>query len=149
MQEKQVLSAQFGINEDNLKRRKEFVRLGPEDQQILAEMAGWAKEIAHEVAKEFYDWQFAFAPTASFFENFASEHKLSLNSLREKLEKTQAWYLLTLFQYAQEGWGIEYFETRLHVGETHDRINLPFKWYIGAYQEFEHILRPRIRQLFK
>ena len=149
MQEKKSLCAKYGVNEENLKRRREFVHLGVEDQQILTELAPWAAVAAPEIVKEFYNWQFSFPPTAAFFERFAQERKVSLSALREQLEKTQIWYLQTLFQYAKDGWGVEYFESRLHIGETHDRIDLPFKWYIGAYAEFERLLRPRLRPHFK
>jgi methyl-accepting chemotaxis protein len=37
-------------------------------------------------------------------------------------------------------WDIRYVEKRLHIGAVHDRINLPFKWYIGAYAEYDVLL---------
>ncbi len=149
MQQQDGLCNKFGINESNLKRRREFIRLGEKEQQLLSRLIPWAEANAAEVAKEFYDWQFSFPTTLAFFERFAQEHKLPLSALRDQLEKTQTWYLKTIFQNAQKGWGMEHFESRLHVGEVHDRINLPFKWYIGAYTEFLHLIHPRLQQHFK
>ncbi len=149
MQQQDGLCSKFGIDEGNLGRRREFVRLGEEEQRMLADLVPWAETEAPVIAKEFYDWQFSFGPTRALFERFASERKVSLSALREQLEKTQTWYLKTIFQSAQKGWGVDYFEGRLRVGAVHDRINLPFKWYIGAYAEFQHLLRPHLQQHFK
>lgn len=149
MQRQSNLCQKYGIDDESLRRRREYLRLGAEDQRILAGLTNWAKTAAPEIAKEFYDWQFSFPPTAAFFARFAQERKMPITALREHLEKTQAWYLQTLFEHAQGGWGLEYFESRLHIGETHDRIDLPFKWYIGAYVEFDRLIRPRLRQHFK
>ena len=149
MRQTSGLCERFAIDEDNLSRRREYVRLGDEEQKILSELGSWAETAAPEISKDFYDWQFSFPPTAALFERFAQERKLPLSALREELERTQAGYLRSLFQYAQRGWGVEYFETRLQIGQTHDRIDLPFKWYIGAYIELERLVCSRLRQHFK
>ncbi len=149
MQEQKTLCEKFGINEENLKRRREFLHLGAEEQKVLSDLAPWAKTAAPEIVREFYDWQFSFPPTVAFFEHFAQKRKMPMSDLRAHLEKMQTWYLQSLFEHASKGWGPEYFESRLHIGETHDRIDLPFKWYIGAYIEFERLIRPRLRQHFK
>lgn len=149
MQVQDGLCSKFGIDEENLKQRREFVHLGVEEQQILASLAPWAEKAAPEIAKEFYDWQFSFPPTAAFFERFAAERKTTLSVLREHLEKAQTAYLQDIFQSAQKAWGVEYFEERLRIGKGHDRINLPFKWYIGSYTEFQRLIRPRLARHFK
>jgi methyl-accepting chemotaxis protein len=149
MQKQDGLCSKFGINENNLKQRREFVRLGEEEQHILANLAPWAEKAAPEIAKEFYDWQFSFPATAAFFERFAQKRNMPLSALREHLEKAQASYLKAIFKEARNGWGVEYFEERLRIGEGHDRIDLPFKWYIGSYAEFQRLIRPRLQRHFK
>ena len=62
---------------------------------------------------------------------------------------TQAGYIQSLFAGAKGNWGQEYFERRLHVGLVHDRINLPFKWYIGSYVEMERLLRQQLENDFE
>ncbi len=42
-----------------------------------------------------------------------------------------------------------YFERRLKVGAIHDKINLPFKWYIGSYAEFQRLTSLYLRKAFK
>src|SRR5579872_6595328 len=116
MQTRDGLCSKFGIDENNLKQRREFVHLGAEEQQTLASLAPWAEKVAPEIAREFYDWQFSFPPTAEFFDRFARERKMSLDALREHLEKAQVSYLKAIFHHAQKGWGPEYFEERLRIG---------------------------------
>ena len=143
-----ALAACFGIGESNLARRKEFIRLSEDDRQILLGLREWAVEVAPVIAREFYDWQFAFAPTRTFFEIQASARNIPLSTLREVLERSQAGYILGVFQGSEHNWGISYFEDRLVVGSVHDRINLPFKWYIGSYVEMEHLIRIHLRRSY-
>lgn len=143
------LAIRFGINETNLAWRREFIRLSDQDRQILAEHAEWAKANAASVSHEFYDWQFSFTPTRLFFEDFANRRNLPLASLRQLLETSQAAYLVTVFTGVENNWGVPYFEDRLVVGSVHDRINLPFKWYIGSYCEMQRVLRQYLRRDFK
>jgi len=149
MPKQDELCNKYGIDENNLRRRREFIRLGVEEQQILASLVSWAETAAPGIVKEFYDWQFSFPPTAAFFEQFSQERKMPIAALRDHLEKAQTSYLKAIFQGAQTGWGVEYFEDRLRIGEGHDRINLPFKWYIGSYIEFQRLIRPRLQRHFK
>ena len=140
-QSQQSLADTFGITNENLKFRKEFLRIGKEEQQLMHELIPWAEKHAELVAKQFYDWQFTFSKTRDFFSSYAKEKSISLSQLREHLESAQKGYFLSCFTGSEEGWGLEYFESRLSIGNTHDRINLPFKWYIGSYIEFLKIAR--------
>src|ERR1035438_6407625 len=67
-----ALATRFGIGESNLAVRREFIRLGEEDRQLLAKLEPWAARVAADIAREFYDWQFLFPPTFAFFEAFAA-----------------------------------------------------------------------------
>jgi len=139
-----VLAARFGIDAANLASRREFVRLGEEDCELLASFVGWAEEHAPDMARQFYDWQFTFPSTRSFFESFAKAHGMPVVNLRERLEASQAEYLVGCFRGAREEYGLAYYENRLHVGAVHDKINLPFKWYIGSYCEWTRLVRERL-----
>lgn len=143
------LAKRFAITESNLGLRRAFIRLAPEDCELLGQLESWAARVAPLVAHDFYDWQFSFQPTLRFFENFAKGRNVPLSALREMLEKAQAGYILGVFQGSRSNWGVEYFEDRLNVGWTHDRINLPFKWYIGSYSEMQGLLSNRLDQDFK
>ena len=143
-----ALTESFAIAEDNLATRRQFIRLGEEEQKFLVGLIPWAEKVAPEIAREFYDWQFDFAPTRAFFERIARTAGVTLDNLRVQLERTQAEYFRTIFTGAQKGWGVEYFENRLKVGSAHDRINLPFKWYMGSYSEYERLTRIYLRTSF-
>ena len=144
-----ALASTFGIAEASLARRREFVRLGEDDRQLLAGLQDWAARTAPLIAREFYDWQFSFAPTVAFFERHAQALRVPLASLRANLESTQAGYILGLFHGADSNWDVSYFEDRLVIGSVHDRINLPFKWYVGSYIEMQRLIRLHLRRDFR
>ena len=77
------LSKRFGVSESNLELRRQFIRLTPDDRSLLTKLEPWAARVALSIAKEFYDWQFSFAPTLTFFENFSRARQTPLPVLRE------------------------------------------------------------------
>ena len=143
------IAARFGIDEANLAWRREFIRLADDDRELLMGLVDWASRNAPAISHEFYEWQFSFPPTLAFFDNFANARNVPLSALRQQLEATHAGYILEVFAGAERNWGISYFEDRLLVGSVHDRINLPFKWYIGSYSELLRLLRTHLRREFK
>ena len=138
----------FGVTEANLALRRQFVRLGEEERANLENLIPWVRENAASIAKEFYDWQFEFGPTRSYFAEHATRGGMSIEALRRALEAAQTGYLISLAEGSRSNWNVDYFEGRLGVGATHDRINLPFKWYVGSYSEFQAILSKRLRLHF-
>jgi methyl-accepting chemotaxis protein len=130
----------YGIDESNLARRKEFIRLTEEDRQLLEQLLPWAERVAPALARDFYDWQFSFPPTRAFFERYADKRGMPVARLREALERAQAGYFVGIFSGARDGYDVRWFDTRLSVGATHDRIDLPYKWYVGAYAEYWHLI---------
>src|SRR5580658_7119688 len=139
----------FGIDESNLATRRDFIRLGDEERILLTELTPWARSVAADIAKEFYNWQFEFGPTLRFFETHAQSAGMPISQLRQALERAQAGYFTQVFEGAGENWGVGYFERRLKVGSIHDQINLPFKWYIGSYSEFQRLTSIYLRKTFK
>lgn len=131
----------YNINDRNLAIRREFIRLGEEERTLLESFIPWAEKYADQIAREFYDWQFSFPATASFFDQHAAERGIPLARLRQHLEQSQSAYYKEIFYGARSSWGVEYFTRRVSVGRIHDRINLPFKWYIGSYAEFQRLTR--------
>ena len=144
-----VLAEKLGTDEASLARRREFVRLGDAERAILTDLISWAAANAPSIAKEFYDHQFGFGPTRAFFENHARRAGISLDVLRQRLELVQAAYYRGVFEGARDNWGVGYFEQRFRVGGIHDKINLPFKWYIGAYVEYQRLTRAYLAKSFR
>lgn len=138
----------FGINEQNLALRRAFIDLEDKDQKLILELIPWAEKTVSMIVKEFYDWQFTFKPTLSYFERFAQSRKMPLEAVRKHLEQAQSGYLLGVFSGAKTSWGVEYFESRLNIGSVHDRINLPYKWYVGSYVSMQQLVRKHLRASF-
>lgn len=138
----------YGVTEDNLALRRQFIHLGEEDRQVLLQLIPWAEGVAPKIAKDLYDWQFSFSPTRAFFECYAREKGVPIASLRQHLERAQAAYFTAIFTGARAYWGLSYFDQRLGVGHIHDQINLPFKWYIGLYAEYQRLTRRYLRASF-
>jgi methyl-accepting chemotaxis protein len=145
------LCAFMHINEDNLALRRQFVNLTDEDVRILKQLRPWAERVADAVAKEFYDVQFAFAPTRAFFERYAQKKGIGLEQLRQGLEKTQAQYFRDIFAEAAGSgqFGTDYFEKRLRIGYVHVVIDLPQKWYVGSYTIYQRLVRKYLRRDFR
>jgi methyl-accepting chemotaxis protein len=144
------LSEKYRISDRNLELRKQFLRLDDQDRRILARLTGWADRKADEIAREFYDHQFSFPPTIAYFEGQARRRGVSMPDLRRHLEKSQAGYLRQIFEEAANGghFGTDYFDKRLHVGKIHNYINLPVKWYLGAYLSYFDLVRKHLKSSF-
>jgi hypothetical protein len=129
--------------------RRQFIRLSEGDRALLAELAPWAQSIAPDLAREFYDWQFEFAPTRQFFDAIAAARGIPLShAARASGGGAGGLHHRGLCRRIQINWDARYFEKRLHVGATHDRINLPFKWYVGSYPEFQRLVSQYLRRDF-
>ncbi|MBK9169797.1 MAG: globin-coupled sensor protein [Bryobacterales bacterium] len=136
----------FGIDDASLAVRRAFIRLGETERTLLARLVPWARSVSAEMAREFYDWQFSFPQTRAFFETQALRRGTPLDVLRRHLEATQAAYFVQIFEGAESGWGLAYCERRLKVGALHDKIDLPFKWYIGSYAEYQRLTSRYLRR---
>jgi methyl-accepting chemotaxis protein len=138
--------SKFAIDDRSLEMRRRFLRLDDRDRTLLTGLEAWSDRIAPEVVRAFYDWQFDFPGTRRFFESHCTRSGRSLEALRAHLEKSQLRYLLSVFTGAREGYGPEYFESRLAIGAVHDQIDLPLKWYVGSYTELSRLIRARLRE---
>jgi len=143
------LCKKYGIDDANLATRRNFIRLGEEERTILAELAPWARSVAPELARTFYDWQFSFPATREFFDRFAQSRGMPISTLRQRLEAAQAGYFTEIFEGSADNWDVDYYERRLKVGKQHDIIDLPLKWYIGAYAEYVRLTDIFLRKSFK
>ncbi len=139
MTQQTSLAERFGINEENLAQRRAFLQITEEDRQLLSSMQSWAQTVAPAVAHEFYDWQFEFPHTLSFFQGMAQKKGVSLTELRSVLENAQAGYFVSIFRGADSNWGVSHFENRLRIGWTHDQIDLPTKWFVGSFTQYEEL----------
>ncbi|NJN95222.1 MAG: hypothetical protein HC875_14515 [Anaerolineales bacterium] len=143
------LVEQYHINDTNLSLRKQFITLDQQNIEILRQLAGWANGVADPMAREFYDHQYAFAPTRTFYEAYAQRKQMPFEQLRHHLESVQAEYFRQIFEEAAKGdFGPHYFERRLKVGQLHNVINLPLKWYVGSYALYFKLVRKYLSRRF-
>jgi methyl-accepting chemotaxis protein len=140
------LAERFGITEKNLADRRSFIGLGASDRTLLLEFVDWARTSSLTIAKDLLDHQFAFAPARNVFERRAKAKGLSIEAMRETLERTQATHFTDIFTGAASNWDLTYFEQSLQVGWVHAQSHLPSKWYIGAYPELLRITRVHLRR---
>jgi methyl-accepting chemotaxis protein len=140
----------YRIEEANLARRREFVGLEPTDVETLARLCPWSERAIPAIVSTFYDHQFAFGPTAAFFAAHAQRRGLSAADLRPALESAQQGYLQQIFREAAQGgdFGAAYLDTRLKIGQVHNSIDLPLKWYIGSYMTWFDLFSARLGRDF-
>ncbi len=101
--------------------RKAFFGFGSEIAGKLTELAPFSNEIAEDLVEGLYKHILSFAGPAKF---------LSEPGLIERLRRIQKEYFLTLTGGDYEE---EYFHSRLRIGLSHQYVQLPAAWYLGAY----------------
>ncbi len=140
----------YGLNEENLRLRREFMTFSQEDVSILSQLYSWAQKYGKDIVREFYDIQFSFPPTREFMERVAKSKGLTPEQLRSQLERTQLQYFLSIFEEARNGgnFGLPYFERRLRIGSVHNVLNLPMKWYLGSYGIYIELCDKYLRRAF-
>jgi methyl-accepting chemotaxis protein len=145
-----ALAEKYRITDRNLELRKGFLRFDEGDIQVLRQLAGWAERKADAISREFYEHQFTYPPTAAYLEGQARRRGVSMADLRHHLERAQAGYFREIFQEAAQGgrFGAAYFDKRLFVGKLHNTIDLPVKWYLGAYQSYFDLVRKHLKASF-
>ncbi|BCW95306.1 MAG: hypothetical protein KatS3mg018_0788 [Fimbriimonadales bacterium] len=111
--------------------------------QALCAASEYLEQLAPQLVREFYDFQFQFSETVHFFNQYAQQRGMSLATLRQRLEQAQLQYFLEIFREAKRGgeFGAAFLEKRLHIGYIHNEINLPMKWYLGSYALYAELLK--------
>lgn len=143
------LMQRFGMDENSLADRRQFIGLGEAEAACLSPLKGWIQDVAADIVEKFYDHQFSFEPTADFFAKIARKKRCSVDQLRDGLEAAQVQYLSAIFEGADDLWDGAYFEKRLQVGLIHDALNLPLKWYLGSYTKFQELLKQAMFEHFE
>jgi rsbT co-antagonist protein RsbR len=131
-----ALPLQAEIDQDEVERRKEFLRFGPEDVAALKRLAPVAARYAQPVIEAFYEHLMSFEETRSFFED---------PKLLEHVKKMQTEY----FRRLTEGdYGPDYVANRLRIGTVHERVGLAPKWYLGSYALYMRMVAGALRDAF-
>jgi methyl-accepting chemotaxis protein len=144
------LASIYRVNETNLRLRRDYIGLGPDDVRVLAGLRKWAQANADAIAEELTDHTFRFPATRGFLEAYVAKRGISLDDMHRGWATAQATHFKQIFQVAADGgdFGLSYFGPLLHVGAMHNAINLPLKWFLGTYPRYFDIVRARLRKSF-
>jgi signal transduction histidine kinase len=114
-----------------------FLRFDAKDQQLLKELEELFSQHADEIVNAFYNHLFKFEATRSL---------LTDEQVSTRLKAFQKEYLLSMVrgEYDQA-----YYESRLRIGRTHERIHLEPKYYLGTYALYISLLYPLIFERYK
>ncbi len=129
----QSLMQELGLTAQEIAQRKEFLGLRDQDVERLRALHDVAQRYADVVIEDFYRHLLAFEESRTFLRDPA---------LVERLKFTQRQYFLKL---TEGDYGPAYVEDRLRVGMAHERINLPLKLYLGAYNFYLQTVAARLQ----
>jgi signal transduction histidine kinase len=105
------------------------------DLELLAELRDGLERRADRFVAEFYNHLLRFPET---------QHLLRDPAVRDRLLIQQRTYLLSLTQPVIDD---AYIQSRIRIGETHERIGLPTRYYFGAYALYFNLMIPLIRDV--
>ncbi|BBO16683.1 conserved hypothetical protein [Candidatus Brocadia pituitae] len=125
------------LSEQERQTRKEYLDFTERDVVLLKELNDLIHQHADTIISKFYHHLLRFEKTRAF---------LSDDDTIKEVKRTQKEYLLML---TAGNYDKQYFEHRLNVGKTHDRIDLHPNWYIGAYCLYHRLIFPLIIETYK
>jgi len=120
----------------DLELRLGYLDLGPSDLERLATLRSAFEEHASELVDAFYHHLLAFPQTRQL---------LSDPAVRVRLVSSQRDYLLSLADPIIDD---AHLEQRRLIGETHERIGLEPRWYLGAYALYFSLLIPLVYETY-
>src|SRR5262245_16709121 len=122
-----------GLDAEQQAERLAYFGLGPADRQALRDLAPLAQRTVDGIVTEFYEHLLQFPELAALLHAEPGR----LGHLKDK----QRAYFLELTEGRLDE---EYFESRLRVGDAHQRVGLRPVWYLGAFSLY---LRLAVRAL--
>ena len=122
-----------GLDAEQQAQRLAYFDLRPEDCETLRGLAPFAERTVDDIVAGFYEHLLKFPELAALLH----EDPLRL----ERLKALQRAYFLDI---TEGRFDERYFETRLRVGDAHQRVGLRPPWYLGAFALY---LRLAVRAL--
>jgi len=128
------LLGEMGITDREIGQRKAFLEFHGEDEARLQAINDLAREYADPVIEDFYQHLLSFEETRVFFQD---------PRVLDRVKRLQKEYFLRL---TQGDYDRAYVENRLRIGAIHERIGLPVKAYLGAYNFYLRAVAERLRE---
>jgi signal transduction histidine kinase len=119
------LSDLIGLDERRQAERLAFFEIGPDDLRALRALRPLAEARVDELVEEFYDHLLRF-PELEPLLHETPDRLATLKALQRA-------YFLTLTEGRVDA---DYVESRLRVGNAHQRFGLRPAWYIGAFSRY-------------
>ncbi len=114
----------------DLKNLLEYFRIEPEDLEALSRLHGPLERHADELVSAFY----------AHLDKFPETHRLlGDDAVRAKLYESQRQYLMSLASPVIDD---DYVEQRSRIGQSHERVGLDTRWYLGAYALYLSLVLP-------
>jgi signal transduction histidine kinase len=114
-----------------------YLDLSPSDLELLAELRPTLEDHAEDLVASFYHHLLAFPATRKL---------LGDPEVRERLLGAQREYLLSLAGPTLDD---AFVKKRRQIGETHKRIGLEPRWYLGAYALYLSTLIPIVYEAYR
>lgn len=125
------------LDEAEVRSRRAFFELSDEDLARLAALKPFAEKYTDAIVDDFYKLLLSHFETKKFFPD---------ELVIRRVKRTQRDYFLGLFAGRCD---LAYVEDRLRVGNTHERIGLATKWYLGAYRKYMQLIKDALWQEFQ
>src|SRR5215470_3704684 len=132
-----TLLGRAGLTDASRQRRLAFVEFGPADEARLVELREFARDHVDEIVETFYAHLWKFDETRRILHDEAQV---------ARLKGLQRAYFLRMIEGRLDA---EYFESRLRVGDAHQRIDLAPEFYIGTYNLYLRLLMDRLRDHYR
>jgi signal transduction histidine kinase len=117
-----LLRERTGLDQERRAEQLSFFELGDADAEALGAYRPLAEATVDRIVSDFYAHLMRFPELAQLLE--AEPGRIA------KLQRIQREYFLSI---PDARFGADYFESRLRVGDAHQRIGLRPAWYIGAF----------------
>jgi rsbT co-antagonist protein RsbR len=125
------------LDENELQRRLAFFELSDADFKLLATLKPFADRWTNDIIEGLYELIMAHPDSRTFFPDKAT---------LARVKKMQNTYFLRLFSGVYD---LNYVRDRLLVGTAHERIGMPPKLYLGAYNRYLALIHARLLDHFK
>ena len=125
------------MTKEDTAQRLAFVGLGEEERSYLAALQPVLEQHADALVAAFYRHLLSFEETRALLRD---------PGVKERLLDKQRSYLLSL---GSARYDEDFLAERVAIGETHERIGLEPRWYLGAYAIYFSLLAPAVVETYR
>ena len=125
------------MSKEDTAQRLAFVGLGEEERAYLTALRPLLERHAHSLVAAFYRHLLSFERTRELLRD---------PEVKARLLEKQRSYLLSL---GGARYDEEFLAERVAIGETHERIGLEPRWYLGAYAIYFALLAPPVVETYR